>query len=123
MEGEVVDDDGPHGRLSQHAAPGGGWGAPLLFRFSRSQWYGGQPAVMHNTTSSGSVQTDNQVSHEAIACFDTCSPTETSLKLTPMLPVVTAKYASTSEQAARDRQFAWHASHLRELQQRYQSSA
>ncbi len=46
MKGEVVDDDGPDGWLSQHAQPRGSWGAPLLFGFSRSQWNGGQPAGM-----------------------------------------------------------------------------
>ena len=46
MKGEVVDDDGPDGRLTQHAQPGGGWGASLLLRFSRSQWDCGQPAKM-----------------------------------------------------------------------------
>lgn len=46
MKGEVVDDNGPDSRLSQHAQPGGRWGASLLFRFSRSQWNGGQPARM-----------------------------------------------------------------------------
>lgn len=46
MKSEVVDDDGPDGRLSQHAQPGGRWGASLLFRFSRCQGNGGQPASM-----------------------------------------------------------------------------
>ncbi len=46
VKGEVVDDNGPDGWLSQHAQPGGGWGASLLFGLSRSQWNGGQPARM-----------------------------------------------------------------------------
>ena len=34
VEGKVVDDDGPHSRVGQHACPGGSWGASLLFRLS-----------------------------------------------------------------------------------------
>lgn len=44
VESEVVDDDGPDGRLSQHAKPWSSRCPAFLFRFSRSQWDGRQPA-------------------------------------------------------------------------------
>ena len=40
VEGEVVDDDGPDGRLRKHPQPWCSWSSALLLRFSRSQWDG-----------------------------------------------------------------------------------
>ena len=44
VEGEVVDDDGPDGGLSEHSQPWCGRRSALLLRFSSSQWDGCQPA-------------------------------------------------------------------------------
>ncbi|KAA6416954.1 MAG: hypothetical protein FRX49_13054 [Trebouxia sp. A1-2] len=46
MKSEVVDDDGPDGRLSQHAQPGGRWGLALAAMLGRTSMPAADPRYM-----------------------------------------------------------------------------